>query len=60
MPNQLAVIEPVQSTLIDLAIKFGSKIVVAILIVVAGFCAGCSVGAAFNRWFDKLQIEPQV
>ena len=29
MPNQLALLEQAQSTLIDLAIKFGPKVVVA-------------------------------
>ena len=40
MPNQLAVIEQAQSTLVDLAIKFGPKVVVAILILTAGYYAG--------------------
>lgn len=60
MPNQLAVLEHPQSTLIDLAIRFGPKVIVAILILVAGFYAGRWVGAAFNRWLDNLHLEPPV
>ncbi len=60
MPNQLAVIEQAQSTLIDIGIKFGPKVVVAILILVAGMYAGRWVGAAFNRWLSKLKLEPPV
>ena len=36
MPTQLAALEQAKSTLIDLAIKFGPKLVVAILILMAG------------------------
>ena len=60
MPNQLAIIEQAQSTLLDLAIKFGPKVIVAILILAAGFYAGRWVGAAFNRWLGKLQLESPV
>lgn len=60
MRNQLAVIEQAQNTLIDLGIKFGPKVVVAILILVVGFYAGRWVGGVFNRWLGKLQLEPPV
>ncbi len=60
MPNQLAVIEQAQSTLIDLGIKFGPKVVVAIIILVAGFYAGRWVGAAFNRWLGTLHLDQSV
>jgi small conductance mechanosensitive channel len=60
MRNQLAVIEQAQNTLIDLGIKFGPKVVVAILILIVGFYAGRWVGGVFNRWLNKLQLEPPV
>lgn len=60
MRNQLAVIEQAQNTLIDLGIKFGPKVIVAFLILVVGFYAGRWVGAVFNRWLGKLQLEPPV
>lgn len=37
MLNQLAVLEQAQSTLVDLAIKFGPRVIVAILIMIAGY-----------------------
>jgi small conductance mechanosensitive channel len=60
MSNQLAVINQAQSTLIDLGIKFGPKLVVATLFLIAGFYAGRWVGAGFDRWLGKLQLEPPV
>lgn len=60
MRNQLTVIEQAQDTLIDLGIKFGPKVVVALLILIVGFYAGRWVGVVFNRWFGKLQLEPPV
>lgn len=60
MPNQLAVLEQAQHTLVDLAIKFGPKVVVAILILTAGFYAGRWIGRVLDRWLDKLRLEPPV
>ncbi len=60
MPTQLAALEQAKSTLIDLAIKFGPKLVVAILILMAGVYAARWVGAAFNGWLGKLNLEPPV
>ncbi len=60
MSNQLALLEQAQSTLIDLGIKFGPKVVVAILILAAGFYAGRWVGRILDRWLDKLRLEPPV
>ncbi len=60
MPNQLALLEQAQSTLIDLGIKFGPKVVVAILILTAGFYAGRWIGKVLDRWLGKLHLEPPV
>jgi small conductance mechanosensitive channel len=60
MPIQLAALEQVRNTLIDLALKFGPKVLVAILILIAGgYCARWT-GAAFDRWLGKLHLEPPV
>ena len=45
---------------IDLGIKFGPKLLVAILILVAGYYVGRWVGALFDRWLGKLRLEPPV
>lgn len=60
MPNQLALTEQVRSTLSYLAIKFGPKVVVAILILAAVFYVGRWAGTAFNHWLSMLQLEPPV
>lgn len=60
MPPQLAALEQAKSTLIDLAIKFGPKVMVAILILAAGVYAGRWVGRGFDRWLQKLHLEPPV
>jgi small conductance mechanosensitive channel len=60
MPNQLALLEQAQSTLIDLGIKFGPKVVVAIIILAAGFYAGRWIGKVLDRWLGKLRLEPPV
>lgn len=60
MPGQLAVLDQAQSTLVDLAIKFGPKLVVAMLIMVAGFYIGRWVGAGFDRWIGRLQLDTTI
>jgi small conductance mechanosensitive channel len=60
MPNQLAALEQAKSTLIDLAIKFGPRVLVAILILVAGAYVARWIGAVFDHWLNKLQLEPPV
>ena len=48
MDEQLQTLEHAQQTAIDLAIQFGPKLVVALLILVAGFYVG--------RWVGKLTL----
>ena len=60
MNNQLDMIERAQSTFIDLAIKFGPKVVVAIVILVIGFYAGRWVGRVFDRSLERFHLEPPV
>jgi small conductance mechanosensitive channel len=60
MENQIALLDQAKSTLVDLAIKFGPKVVVAIIIMVAGFYAGRYVGRIFDRSLGRLHLEPPV
>ena len=60
MNGQLDMLEQAQSTFIDLAIKFGPKVFVAIVILVIGFYAGRWVGGVLNKWLGKLHLEPPV
>src|SRR5262249_49358299 len=46
--------------LIDLAIRFGPKVLVAVLIIVAGVFAGRWVGKVMARGLRKFDMEPPV
>ena len=60
MPIQLDALDQAKSTLIDLAIKFGPRVVVAILILAVGVYASRWVGAGFGKSLGKLNLEPPV
>jgi small conductance mechanosensitive channel len=60
MGDQLQAVEQVKTTVIDLAIKFGPKVFVAILILVAGYFAGRWVGRAVDRMLFKFQLDVPV
>jgi small conductance mechanosensitive channel len=60
MESQIALLDQAKSTLVDLAIKFGPKVVVAILIIIAGVYAGRSLGRIFDRSLGRMHLEPPV
>ena len=60
MENQLALLDQAKSTLVDLAIKFGPKVVVAILIMTAGVYAGRALGRMFDSSLDRMHLDPPV
>ncbi|HMM55367.1 MAG TPA: mechanosensitive ion channel [Candidatus Desulfobacillus sp.] len=60
MPNQIAALDQAQNTFIDLAVKFGPKVLVAVLIIVAGYAVGRWVGRFVDRWLGRLGLEPPV
>lgn len=60
MDNHLATLEQAKSTLLDLAIHFGPKLLVATLILVAGFFVGRWLGNLAERMLGKLGIEESV
>ena len=60
MPNELSMLDKTQGTLIDLAIRFGPKLFVAVLFVVAGYYAGRWAGAFFNRWMARFRLEEPI
>ncbi len=60
MANQLSMLQQAQGTLVDLAVKFGPKLVVATLFLIAGFYAGRWVGRIFDRSLTRLKLEPPV
>lgn len=56
MPS-LNVLEQAQITFLDLAFRFGPRVVVAIFIMVVGFYAARWAGDVFGRWLSKLQLD---
>lgn len=58
--GDLQAIDQVTATGIDLAIKFGPRLVVAILILVAGYMCGGWAGRVTNRMLGRFQLEPPV
>jgi small conductance mechanosensitive channel len=53
-------LDKAKSTLLDLAIRFGPKLLVAVLIVVAGAIVAGWVGRAAQRGLLKFDLEPPV
>jgi len=60
MGDQLQALDQVRSTAIDLGMKFGPKLVVAILILFAGAVVGRWAGRATLRLLGRLNLEPPV
>ena len=60
MNEHVESLNQVKTTVIDLAIKFGPKVFVAIIIIVAGVFVGRWVGKATARGLRKFDLEPPV
>jgi small conductance mechanosensitive channel len=60
MGDQLQALDQVRSTAIDLGMKFGPKLVVAILILCAGVVVGRWAGRAVLRVLARLNLDPPV
>lgn len=60
MNNQLETLEHVKRTVIDLAIQFGPKVLVAVAIIVAGIFVGRWAGRIIDGGLRKFNLEPPV
>jgi small conductance mechanosensitive channel len=60
MEKQLQAMDQVTAAAIDMAMRFGPKVLVAVLILVAGFLAGRWASRALGRTLAKFQLEPPV
>ena len=60
MNDQLQALDQVRSTAIDLGMKFGPKLVVAILILVAGYVAGRWAAGVAGRMLARFHLDAPV
>jgi small conductance mechanosensitive channel len=60
MDNNLDAINHAKNELIDLALRFGPKILVAVLVLIAGAMAGRWIGRATERGLARMELEPPV
>jgi len=60
MNDQLEAVDQVRRTAIDLAMRFGPKVLVAVIILAAGVFVGRWLGRATDRMLTRLHLEPPV
>ncbi len=60
MNDHVETLSQAKATVIDLAIKFGPKVFVAIVIIIAGYIVGRQVGRVMARGLRKFDMEPPV
>jgi small conductance mechanosensitive channel len=60
MGDQLQALDQVRSTAIDLAMKFGPRLVAAIVILVAGYLAGRWAARMTSRMLARFHLDPPV
>ena len=60
MTNQLQTLEQAKQTAVDLCIRYGPKVFIAVIILLAGFFVARWVGKFCERSLNKLNMEPPV
>jgi len=60
MNDQIDTLTHVQREIIDLAVRFGPKVLVAVGIIIVGIYAGRWAGRVADRGFGKFHLEPPV
>lgn len=60
MDNSLQSLDQVKASALDMAVRFGPKLIVAIIILVAGYMVGRWVGRVVERLLVRLKLEAQV
>ncbi len=60
MNDHIQAIDQAKSTAVDLAIKFGPKVLVALIVLTVGWFVGRWIGQVMDRVFHKLHLEAPV
>jgi small conductance mechanosensitive channel len=60
MNEHIDTLNQVQRTALDLGMNFGPKLLVAVIIIVAGYFAGRWVGKLMHRSLARIDLEPPV
>ena len=60
MDNSLQSLDQVRASALDMAVRFGPKLMVAIIILVAGYMVGRWVGRILERLLVRLKLETPV
>ena len=60
MNEQLRSLDHVKASAIDMAVKFGPKLLVAITIMAAGYMVARWVGQVVDRLLHRFKLEPPV
>src|SRR5471030_1501800 len=60
MNNQFQSLDQIKASILDMAIRFGPKLLVAITILVAGYLVGRWVGGMMARLLARFKLEPPV
>ena len=60
MDNSLQSLDQVRASALDMALRFGPKLMVAIIILVAGYMVGRLAGSILERLLMRLKLEAPV
>jgi small conductance mechanosensitive channel len=60
MNNQFQSLDQIKASILDMGIRFGPKLLVAIIILVAGYLVGRWVRGMLERLFARFKLEPPV
>ena len=60
MNNQFQSLDQIKASILDMGIRFGPKLLVAIIILVAGYLVGRWLGGILERLLARFKLEPPV
>lgn len=60
MNNQLQSLDQIKASVLDMAVRFGPKLLVAVVILIAGYLVGRWAGRILERLLERFKFEPPV